>query len=139
MTKAQIWIAAFVGLFILLFVLQRFTGPKDTVEDTGGMPPSGAQSSSGEGLDPKVALQRFSCVTCHGPDLKGSGSGPSLIGLASYYDTEKLVSFMRNPNAHQSEPRHQERVGKYSSPMPSFNNKDEKDLTKIAEYLLSLK
>ena len=138
MTKAQIWIAAFVGLFIVLFFLQRLTAPKESIDETPGMGSKGSQTVSGQGIDPKIAVQQFSCVTCHGPDLKGSGSGPSLVGLSSYYTSEKLLAFLRNPNAYQSEPRHQERTGKYPSPMPSYNNKDEKDLTKLAEYLLTL-
>ncbi len=135
MTKAQIWIAAFVGLFIVLFGIQRLTTSDETAQ---GSDSASMQAGSGQGIDPKIAVQQFSCVTCHGPDLKGSGSGPALTGLAAYYTPEKLLAFLRNPNAYQSEPRHQERTGKYPSPMPSYNNKDEKDLTKLAAYLLTL-
>jgi cytochrome c553 len=136
MTKAQIWIAVFVVLFIILYVVQMVTPSGESAESNSTV--SQSPNASEQGFDPKVAVVKFNCVSCHGADLKGSGSGPSLVGLSSYYTADKLVAFLKEPHSFANEPRHKDRVGKYPLMMPSFSNKDEQELLKVTEYLLSL-
>jgi cytochrome c553 len=138
MTKAQIWIAAFVGLFILLYAIEKLSSPTEGNETTGGTA-MGQQATADQGFDPKVVLGRLRCTTCHGADLRGSGSGPSLAGLTEVYTTDKLVAFLKDPTAFAAEPRHRDRAGKYPSMMPSFKNRPEDELNKIAAYILSQK
>lgn len=136
MTKAQIWIAAFVVLFILLYAIQKFTTPAGGADS--GQAATQTQSTSGQNFDAKTSLVKFNCVSCHGPDLRGSGSGPSLAGLSSYYTADKLVAFLKDPTAFAAEPRHKDRAGKYPQFMPSFGNRNEQELAAIAQYLLTL-
>ncbi len=139
MTKAQIWVAAFVGSFILLYFVQKFTTPTPATETKPGMEQVAAPESPSAGsVDPKILLAKFSCKTCHGSDFKGGASGPSLFDLANYYSEGKLIAFIQNSAASSSEQRHQERVGKYPKAMPDFSGKDVKEIKIIADYLLTL-
>ncbi len=140
MTKAQIWVAAFVGSFILLYFVQKLTTPTITRETKPAMGQIGsAGASSSESEDPKILLAKFNCQTCHGKDYRGGASGPSLYSLADYYGKDKLAAYIYNPGANNSEQRHRDRIGKYPVPMPNFSNKDLKEIEIIAEYLLTLK
>lgn len=141
MTKTQIWTSAFLAIFILLFFLQRATMNKEKkvmneTEETDS--PSNTQSVS-SATGPEL-VQSFGCYSCHGNDLKGTNLAPGLIGLADYYDRDKLINYLRNPNSFMDQKRFREYKEKYRNiVMPAYNNKDVKDLGKIADYLLELK
>lgn len=141
MTKTQIWTSAFLAIFILLFFLQRATMKEDTVvmnEPEENYEPAQTQQASGStGAE---LVQSFGCYSCHGSDLKGTNLAPGLIGLADYYDRDKLINYLRNPNSFMDQDRFVEYKQKYPNiVMPAYNNKDVKDLGKIADYLLELK
>ena len=140
MTKPQIWIATFLTLFILLFVLSRLTKQEDTEspkQNTSTVPQS--NMSSGD-LTPKELVTKLGCITCHGADLQGTKMGPSLHGVSEYLGRDKLISYMRNPSSFSDTERFQKLQEKFPGMiMPSFGHVDVKDLGKIADYLLKLK
>jgi cytochrome c2 len=142
MTKTQIWSAAFLGIFIILFFLQKFT-QDDNIASTNtgmGMP----QSQSTEKMTPsdasgEVLVKQFNCTTCHGVNLQGTNMAPALVGLTSYYDRDKLINYLRNPNSYLEQDRFKEYKNKFKNiVMPAYGNKDVKELGKIADYLLDL-
>jgi len=144
MTKTQIWSAIFLGVFVLLFFLQKLVGTEYS-NSPGmmgmGMPQTqanetmAASDASGEEL-----VQQFNCNSCHGTTLNGTTMAPSLVGLASYYDRDKLINYLRNPNAYLDQERFVTYKNKFKNiVMPAYGNKDVKELGKIADYLLGLK
>jgi len=140
MTKPQIWVAAFLALFILLFLLGRVTkeeDSKDSIANTNTVPQSNISS---ENISGKDLIGRIGCYNCHGNDLAGTTSGPSLVGINKFWSRDQLINYLRNPNSFMSSERFQDYKAKYPNViMPSYTNIDVKDLGKIAEYLLTLK
>jgi len=85
-------------------------------------------------------IQSFGCNNCHGSDLAGTNMGPSLKGLKEFWSNrDNLINYLRNPNSYMDSDRFKEYKAKYPNGiMPSYGNKDVKDLGKIADYLLTL-
>lgn len=139
MTKPQIWVAAFLTLFILLFMLGRITkeeNSKGSIANTNAVPQSSMSSGDISGAD---LIARVGCTNCHGNDLTGTAKGPSLVDVKKYWSRDQLINYLRNPNSFMSSDRFKDYKIKYPNElMPSFNNIDVKDLGKIAEYLLQL-
>ena len=139
MTKPQIWVAAFLALFILLFLLQRATKKEESTDPTVSMNTMPQTSMSSENVAGKDLLARIGCIGCHGSDLAGTIKGPSLVGLSQYWSRDQLINYLRNPNSFMNSERFQDYKAKYPNViMPSYSNIDVKDLGKIAEYLLEL-
>ena len=138
MTKPQIWVAAFLVLFILLFVLQKITnvppaGPSGPVNN----PVSQQDMASNKDLSPEDLINKLGCKNCHGSELAGSNVAPSLQSLTQYWSKDKLINYLRNPSSYMSSDRFKEYEKKYPNMvMPSFNNINVQELGKIAEYLL---
>lgn len=139
MTKPQIWVAAFLVIFILLFLLQRVTNepPK---EPSGPMnnPVSQQDMASNKNMSPEDLINKLGCKNCHGSDLAGTNMAPSLQDLKQYWSKDKLTNYLRNPSSYMSSDRFKEYQKKYPNMvMPSFNNINVQELGKIAEYLLN--
>jgi mono/diheme cytochrome c family protein len=139
MTKPQIWVAAFLFLFIVLFMIGRLTKENEPMRDLSGMnnSPMGGQTSA-ELTGDKLVMS-FGCVNCHGSDLAGSSMGPSLKGLKQFWSSrDNLINYLRNPNSFMDSDRFKGYRARYPDRiMPSFGNQDVKDLGKIADYLLA--
>lgn len=139
MTKPQIWVAAFLLLFIVLFLLGRITQKEEPMKDFSGMNnQSMGEQNTTELTGDKLVLS-FGCTNCHGSDLAGTNMGPSLKNLKQYWsDRDNLINYLRNPNSFMDKERFKEYKQKYPNGiMPSYGNKDIKDLGKIADFLLS--
>ncbi len=138
MTKPQIWVAAFLLLFIILFMLGRLTKKEEPVKDFSGMGSMMGEQSTAELTGDKL-VQSFGCVNCHGTDLAGTNMAPSLKGIKQYWTSrDNLINYLRNPNSFMDSDRFKAYREKYPGGiMPSYGNKDVKDLGKIADYLLS--
>lgn len=138
MTKPQIWVAAFLVAFILLFILQKATKKEEAPRDLSSqmnnpMTEQGTTELSGQQL-----ISNFGCTNCHGNDLAGTNLAPALNNLTQFWGKENLLSYLRNPNDYMNEKRFQEYKEKYRGQiMPSYGNKDIKDLGKIVDYLLA--
>ena len=138
MTKPQIWVASFLVLFIILFILGRITKEKEPVKNTpqgGVMNETTTQNFTAEEL-----IVNFGCVNCHGQQLQGTMQGPELKNLSQYYSRKDLISYLRNPQSFMSSERLREYKEQFPNVMmPNFSNKNIKDLGKLADYLLERK
>ena len=138
MTKPQIWVAAFLLLFIVLFMLGRLTKKEEPMKNFSGMGSQMGEQTTTELTGDKL-IQSFGCINCHGADLAGSNLAPSLKGLKQYWSSrDALINYLRNPNSFMDSDRFKVYRAKYPNEiMPSFGNKNVKDLGKIADYLLT--
>jgi len=140
MTKPQIWVAAFLGLFILLFLLSRLTKDEDKSNGIPEQNPVPQTNLSSENLSAPELMSKLGCTTCHGTDLKGTRMGPPLFGLREHWGRDNLINYLRNPNSYADTERFKEQQKQYPGlMMPSFSNIDVKELGRIADYLLELK
>ncbi len=140
MTKPQIWVAVFLGLFLILFILSRVTDEgifNKTPQRTTGMTEQAPQTSN-QPITAEEMISSFGCTTCHGNDLGGTDKGPPLANLKKYWSRDDLINYLRNPSSFMDSERFVQYQQKYKSYiMPSFNNINIKDLGKIADYLLT--
>ena len=136
MTKPQIWIASFLALFILLFILQIVTKEEEKfmpipTENLTNQP-------SKENFSAQDLIANFGCTNCHGIDLEGTKLGPELKDISKNFGRGELITYLRNPGSFMGSERFQKYREQYPSViMPNFGNKDVKDLGKIEDYLLA--
>lgn len=137
MTKPQIWVATFLVIFIVLFVLQKVTKKEETPTQ---MPSTNLNNlSANEGLNGADLFITFSCNNCHGTDYQGTKMGPALKGLNEYYSRKDLISYLRNPESFMDSERFKDYREQFPGIiMPNYSNKDVKELGKIADFLLGL-
>ena len=140
MTKPQIWVAAFLVLFLILFGLSRITDQSE-LHNKGTLNPQdmmGQSQQSGKPLTAEEMVSSLGCVNCHGKDLTGTKMAPSLMQVKNNWSRQNLINYLRNPQSFMDSERLKEYQKKYPGViMPSFNNVDIKDLGKIADFLLS--
>lgn len=137
MTKPQIWVAAFLVLFFVLFMLGQLTKKEKPVQEFNLPMNNSNTETSSEELSGSDLFAEFGCVNCHGRDLTGTAMAPSLIGVSQYWNKESLISYLRNPSDFMNDVRFKEYKRKYPSQMmPGYGEKNIKDLGKIADYLL---
>ncbi len=129
MTNAQKWVALFLVVFILLFVLLKITRK----EESGGNMNYSAYEENAVTL-----MQNQKCFQCHGSKLTGTEKGPSLVGIRKYWSRDALINYLRNPTSYASDARFEEYKKQYKEFMPSYEEVDTKALGKIADYILSL-
>jgi cytochrome c553 len=139
MTKPQIWISAFLLLFIVLFMIGRLTKEEETMKDLSSMNSSPMGQQSNDELTGEKLVMSFGCLNCHGGNLAGSNMAPSLKGLKQFWSSrDDLINYLRNPNSFMDSERFLGYKAKYPDKlMPAYSNKDVKDLGKIADYLLT--
>lgn len=140
MTKPQIWTAAFLLLFIILFVLGRITNEDSFLRSSPEMnlTPPPDEETQRKDLSGEDLFAVFGCVDCHGADLKGTKMGPALQKISENFGRDQLINYLRNPSSFMNTERFQKYRKQFPQMlMPSFNNKDVKDLGKIADYLLT--
>jgi len=139
MTKPQIWVAAFLAAFILLFILQKATKKEEApTRDLSSQMNNQMMEESTTELSATQLISNFGCTNCHGSDLAGTTLAPSLKNLSQYWGKETLLNYLRNPNDFMNDARFLEYKQKYPSQiMPSYGNKNIKDLGKIVDYLLA--
>ena len=137
MTNAQKWIAAFLGVFLFLFILSKLTKKEDNYfEDTEHYQSN--NQTSVEDVSGLTLINRAGCAKCHGQDLKGTKLGPGLVSAKEFWKRNDLINYLRNPQSYSDDERIEEYKKQYKSIMPAYNNIDVKDLGKIADYILSL-
>jgi cytochrome c2 len=140
MTKPQIWVAAFLVVFILLFMLQKLTQEEETTRDLSSAMNSQMmeERTTGSDLSAEELISNFGCTNCHGGNLQGTQMAPALTNLSQYWGKESLLNYLRNPNDFMNQERFIEYKEKYPNQiMPPYGNKDIKDLGKIVDYLLT--
>ena len=140
MTKPQIWVAAFLVVFILLFMLQKLTQEEEAPRDLSSSMNSQMmeENTTGSDLTAEELISNFGCTNCHGGNLQGTQMAPALTNLSQYWGKESLLNYLRNPNDFMNQERFIEYKEKYPNQiMPPYGNKDIKDLGKIVDYLLT--
>ncbi len=140
MTKSQIWVAAFLVLFLGLFLLSRLTMEDKATENIKTGNPVPQTDISSDEISAADLITRLGCRGCHGADLSGTRMGPELTGLQEYWKRDELINYLRNPNSYMDKDRFRKFKEEYPGiMMPSFNNVDVKELGKVADYLLMQK
>jgi hypothetical protein len=137
MTNAQKWVAAFLGLFLVLFILVKVTKKEELPEATTStmMGQTSEQVKSSDGLS---LIKQSGCITCHGSELQGTNMAPALTALREFWNRDKLINYLRNPSSYGTDPRFVVYKEKFKNVMmPSYGNIDVKDLGKIADYLIN--
>ncbi len=138
MTKPQIWVSAFLVLFILLFVLGRLTKEEKVEREFSNQITNNGTDQSNAELTAEQLIKNFGCINCHGTDLAGTAMGPSLKNLSEFWSKESLITYLRNPMTYMDKERFKEYRKKYPGQiMPGYGEKNIKDLGKIAEFLLT--
>ena len=140
MTNAQKWVTAFLGLFLVLFLLERITKKEEPTAITQSM--SGQNSRQNvkvtSDADGPTLMREIGCVSCHGDDLKGSQMAPALSNIKKNWSRDELINYLRNPSSYNGGERFDQYRASYKNViMPSFSNIDVKELGKIADYLIS--
>lgn len=136
MTNAQKWVAAFLGLFLVLFLVGRLTSKEEVPQMPQTMGEQPTQVSSD--VDGLTMINQIGCTSCHGDNLQGSKLAPQLVNLKQFWTRDALINYLRNPQSYSRDVRFDEYRSKYKNViMPSYGNIDVKELGKIAEYLLT--
>lgn len=81
MTNAQKWVAGFLLLFVIFFVLGKITEDDGTTSNTEQYMEEQQQEESeftGGNQDGLTLIQNNGCTSCHGNDLKGTNLAPTL-------------------------------------------------------------
>ncbi len=138
MTNAQKWVAAFLGFFLILFLLGRITRKEEpTMPSTmGQMGQQTTQTTSD--ADGQTLTKQLGCISCHGDNLQGTQMAPALVNISTNWTRDGLINYLRNPSSYSGGARFDEYRKKYKSTiMPSYGNRDVKELGRIAEFLLT--
>lgn len=139
MTKPQIWVAAFLFVFIVLFMIGRLTKDDNLNQGVPEHQPVPQSDMGAEASTPVDLISRLGCNTCHGADLTGTNMGPSLQNVSDYWNRDNLINYLRSPSAYMDSGRFKEYKKQYPNIiMPPFSQIDVKELGKIADYLLQL-
>ncbi len=135
MTNAQKWIASFLFIFILLFLLGKETKKENNQSidiDEFNKETTTEQSIS-------QIIDNVGCNRCHGDNLQGTKLAPSLVNVGVNWNRAELINYLRNPDSYGNDERFIEYKKKYKIPMTPFSSVDVKILGKIADYVLELK
>ncbi|MCU7496911.1 MAG: cytochrome c [Ignavibacteria bacterium] len=139
MTKTQIWVAAFLGLFIILFGISHISNNNEPSSQAGMNGQMESVQPEGNEANASALLKNNGCTSCHGSDLNGTNLAPSLVNVKQNWNRDELIAYLRNPSSFMDSERFAAYRQRYSSVvMPPFNNLDIKDLGKIADYLMKL-
>ncbi len=139
MTKPQIWVAAVLVLFLLLFLLEENTNRSDEQKKPAPNMSTQMQQSS-QSKTAEQLVSSLGCTGCHGADLAGTKMAPNLHKVKEFWSRDKLINYLRNPSSFMASDRFKNYKAQYPSVMmPSFSNIDVKELGKIADYLLEMK
>ena len=113
MTKPQIWVSAFLAVFILLFILGRLTKKEEAPRDLSSQMNKQMTEENTEELTADQLINNFGCTNCHGSNLAGTALAPELKNLSQYWGKESLLSYLRNPNNYMDEDRFKDYRKKY--------------------------
>ncbi len=92
MTKPQIWVSAFLFLFILLFILGKLTKEDKTEHDFLVNNSSSVEETNNEITGVQLFVN-FGCTKCHGENLSGTVHGPQLVNLNEYWNRNTLIAY----------------------------------------------
>jgi len=89
------------------------------------------------GQPPEVAYVALKCAKCHGLEREGQRTAPTLIDLSKRWTKDKLVSYIRNPQAVVAvTPRLAYMAERYPIGMPAYPHTDEQVLRGLTAWIL---
>lgn len=78
------------------------------------------------------------CGLCHGENREGTDLGPPLRDLGTFWDTDRLTTYLENPLAfHEAEPRFLESRTQFEMEMPPFDHLTVEERRALATWLLA--
>ena len=136
MTNAQKWVSIFLFLFVALLVLSKLTSRSN--DETNSNIDEYNSTQTEPKNDAEVLLSNNKCLTCHGPNLEGSASAPSLQKVSEEWKREELLKYLKNPRSFSDDPRISRFKGKYRLSMPSVDKLNNEELNILVNHLLSI-
>lgn len=90
------------------------------------------------GQPPEVVYVALKCASCHGADLEGQRTAPTLTGLTKRWSEDDLIGYLRDPRAVQAAtPRLAYMAEKYPIEMPAYAHTDEQVLRGLISWILA--
>ena len=87
----------------------------------------------------RAVFEANECALCHGDNGEGTNKAPMLRSLTDHWTKAKLVQYLKFPGKYaDTDKRLNAQVMQYPTMMPNFNNLNDGDLSKLADYLLAL-
>jgi len=84
-------------------------------------------------------FRRERCIDCHGPDGLGTGNGPSLDSMASFWTTEELTEYLVEPEAVlPSNSRLSKIADAHDARMAPFGHLTERERRALAVFVLKI-
>ena len=136
MTNAQKWVSIFLFLFVALLVLSKLTSRSN--DETNNNIDEYNSTQTEPKNDAEVLLSSNKCLECHGPNLEGSASAPSLQKVSEEWKREELLKYFKNPRSFSDDPRISRFKGKYRLSMPSVDKLSDEELNILVNHLLSI-
>ena len=136
MTNAQKWVSIFLFLFVALLVLSKLTSKNDdeTNNNIDEYNPTQTESMS----DAESLISKNKCMTCHGSNLEGTASAPSLQKVSEVWNREDLIKYLKNPGTFSNDPRISKFKGTYRLGMPPVDKLNDEELNILVNHLLSI-
>lgn len=97
-------------------------------------------SSEADATEAVAVFQEEACTICHGEMGEGmAGVGPALQGLAPYWNEERLVAYLQDPEGFRAgntdfEDRRDEQ---FELEMPAFDHLSDEQLQLLARWLMA--
>lgn len=90
-------------------------------------------------VDGGQLFRRERCIDCHGPDGLGTGNGPSLDGMASYWTKAELTNYLIDPESVlPSKPRLAAIADSHDARMAAFGHLTESERRALATFVLKI-
>ncbi|NOX66326.1 MAG: cytochrome c [Chlorobi bacterium] len=137
MTNAQKWVSIFLVLFVILLALSKLTSRNE--DETTNSSDKYNSTQTEQMSQAEILISNNKCMDCHGQNLDGSASGPSLAKVGQNWTKEDLLTFLKNPPAFSDDPRIQQYKGKYRKSMPAVDKMNDNELNILADHLMNLK
>jgi cytochrome c551/c552 len=85
----------------------------------------------------EALLKENICAECHGENLQGSETGPSLGEIREYWNEERLAEYLYHPQRYMvSHQKVQERSPGFEIDMPPYKDLSEEDRRLLARWVL---
>ena len=90
------------------------------------------------GEPPEMAYVALKCAKCHGAELEGQRTAPTLKNIGKRWTEDELITYLRNPPAVVAvTPRLAYMAERYPIGMPAYPHTDEQVLRDLMGYLLA--
>lgn len=136
MTNAQKWVSIFLFLFVALLVLSKLTSRNDDEANNNIDEYNPTQTESMSNAE--MLLSNNKCMSCHGSNLEGTASAPSLQKVSAKWKRDELLKYLKNPLSFSDDPRIRTFKGTYRLSMPPVDNLNDEELNTLVNHLLSI-